>query len=310
MGNQDNHGRRHRQQRPPSPDAQPALPEFVPCELTPEQPVWAVFGDMPPQMSVSAHGHFNLEVAVVISGWHRRNHGAGWFRVGPGQAWVCGSLEPHYWLAGKVRTRFLLINCLPSLVTGMPSPDGFDLNHVFHSVARWGPVGSRRALRQSLLHLARQIVRRYGSAESRGQSYLDLLRVLPVLAGEVMEATGDSSPSGPRAARCDGVEPAIRLVTQSPGRRVSVAEAAHACHMTVRTFHRSFQRLMGVTFGQFALRSRLAEAAHALRAGEEPVKRIADRFGFKRLSHFTRAFKAHHKLTPARYRANTAAPHA
>ena len=66
---------------------------------------------------------------------------------------------------------------------------------------------------------------------------------------------------------------------------------------------------MGVTFGQFALRSRLAEAAHALRAGEEPVKRIADRFGFRRQSHFTRAFKAHHKLTPGRYRANTAGPH-
>ena len=50
------------------------------------------------------------------------------------------------------------------------------------------------------------------------------------------------------------------------------------------------------------MEARLLEAARVIRAGDDPVTKIAYRVGFKDPSHFTRRFKARFGVSPNEYR--------
>ena len=92
------------------------------------------------------------------------------------------------------------------------------------------------------------------------------------------------------------------LVHASAGDRVSARAAADACRLSLSGFHQAFRRTMGMSYGKFALRSRLALAAHALLDADLPVQAIAERTGFVDASHLHRQFVAHYRCTPADYR--------
>jgi len=59
---------------------------------------------------------------------------------------------------------------------------------------------------------------------------------------------------------------------------------------------------MGLSYGKFCLRSRLAAAAQALLDTDLPVQAIADRTGFSDGSHLHRSFASHYGCTPTDYR--------
>lgn len=99
----------------------------------------------------------------------------------------------------------------------------------------------------------------------------------------------------------------LDLIERAPDRRVSVAEAARACSMAPSTFARFFREATGMGFAAFALRSRLAGAAHAVRYEDASLKAIAHRFGFGDVSHFYHVFTAHYGIAPGRYRSLYAA---
>ncbi len=69
-----------------------------------------------------------------------------------------------------------------------------------------------------------------------------------------------------------------------------------------RTSGGSFHRAMGVSFGQFAVRTRLATAARALLDSERSEAAIARSLGFADASHFHHSFAEHFRTTPRRYR--------
>ncbi|HEX7528373.1 MAG TPA: helix-turn-helix transcriptional regulator [Thermoanaerobaculia bacterium] len=50
------------------------------------------------------------------------------------------------------------------------------------------------------------------------------------------------------------------------------------------------------------MEARLSEAARLIRAGDDPVTKIAYRVGFKDPSHFTRRFKGRFGVSPNEYR--------
>ena len=66
---------------------------------------------------------------------------------------------------------------------------------------------------------------------------------------------------------------------------------------------RCFRHRYGVSVGEYARRTRLAWAAAQLTSTDTPLATLAAEAGFADQSHFTRAFKQHTGLTPARYRA-------
>jgi transcriptional regulator GlxA family with amidase domain len=90
-------------------------------------------------------------------------------------------------------------------------------------------------------------------------------------------------------------------------RLVTVQEAAHACSMSRNSFAGLFRNVMGVSFGDFALRHRITAAAEELVRASEPLKAVAANWGFADISHFTRCFVRHYGISPGAYRTRASA---
>jgi AraC family transcriptional regulator len=86
---------------------------------------------------------------------------------------------------------------------------------------------------------------------------------------------------------------------------LSVADVAAEVRVHPAHLAREFRRRFGVPIGEYARRLRLDAAAARLATTDDPLAAIAFESGFAHQSHFTRAFKRHTGLTPARYREST-----
>jgi len=103
--------------------------------------------------------------------------------------------------------------------------------------------------------------------------------------------------------------PAIELTSTPPERtrRVTVAQAAAACKLSATQFRVLFHRAMGVSFGRFELRKRLARASYLLVTTDLPIDALADQCGFADRSHLHRMFTRLHGATPGAHRARARA---
>jgi AraC-like DNA-binding protein len=284
------------------PRRQVATPSIVRVDLTPEQPLTVAVDRLPADGRAYAHMHLALEAGVLLAGQMERNHGQGWFSHRAGQAWACGSLEVHRWRVARRGTVELRFNFLPSLFTRMPDLQGFNPSAVFRSPIRSGAIGAGGEVRRSLLGLGRELAEKYRTPVTPGQAYVDLLRFLEIVGRESIPAeAGQAQPWGDLTG-AQRIQPALDLIERASGRRVSVAEAARACAMSASRFARFFREVTGMGFAAFALRLRLAGAAHAVRYDTASLKAIAYRFGFRDLSHFYHVFTAHYGVAPGRYR--------
>ena len=96
--------------------------------------------------------------------------------------------------------------------------------------------------------------------------------------------------------------PAVRLIQSHPTRRLSLKEAAATCGLSVSQFGYLFRHLMGLSFGKFCMRARLAYVAQLLLTTDLSVEAIADVAAFADASHLHHAFAGVYGDTPARYR--------
>jgi transcriptional regulator GlxA family with amidase domain len=133
------------------------------------------------------------------------------------------------------------------------------------------------------------------------------LHLLRLLMGQLRVSEREQSSEG-LSAREPGenalarILPAVELVQRDLGRRVSGAEAAAVCSLSVCRFWHVFRGAMGLSFGAFALRARLARAAQQLLYTRASVREIAEEAGFADASHFHRLFVRHYGCTPGEYR--------
>ncbi|ELX8378680.1 helix-turn-helix domain-containing protein [Providencia vermicola] len=65
---------------------------------------------------------------------------------------------------------------------------------------------------------------------------------------------------------------------------------------------RVFKEMKGCTLGEYVRKRRLLEAAKSLRDGNLPILDIALQYGFSSQATFTRIFKKHFDITPAKFR--------
>jgi AraC-like DNA-binding protein len=85
---------------------------------------------------------------------------------------------------------------------------------------------------------------------------------------------------------------------------LSPQQAADHVGISIRTLHSRF-RLVGRTFGQWLLETRLQGCRDALRDPKQQalnISEIAYRWGFNDLSYFNRTFRAHFDMTPSDWR--------
>jgi len=95
---------------------------------------------------------------------------------------------------------------------------------------------------------------------------------------------------------------ALALLHGDPGRSWTVDDLAREVGLSRSALAERFSELVGESPMQYLTRWRLALAAQVLRAGREPIARIAERSGYESEAAFSRAFKREFGSPPAAWR--------
>jgi AraC-like DNA-binding protein len=106
----------------------------------------------------------------------------------------------------------------------------------------------------------------------------------------------------PLAADVARLQPAVNYVAQHYHERVSAGAAAKACGHSRFDFSRRFRAAFGMTFRDYLLRVRIAEARRLLTAGSISITGVAYSVGFNDGSHFARMFRRVTGVLPSSYR--------
>jgi len=245
--------------------------------------------------------HYCLELGVVLDGTIDRYYLTGERAYQAGEVWLCGMWEPHGWGVRTTPSRVAVFFVHPPSLarTRFSEADGTDWMAPFSAAPADRPVvaAERRPevadIVEGVLHC-----RLRSPAARNVELHLRLLEILLILAD------GWRSPPPPRSwsgRELDSLGRAMKLALQTPGLLTTQA-AARACGMNRNSLSRLFVAHMGISFAEFALRSRVSAAAALLREGDDPLKSVATRWGFADASHLHRCFLRYYGCSPSEYR--------
>jgi AraC-like DNA-binding protein len=123
------------------------------------------------------------------------------------------------------------------------------------------------------------------SAAPRALTTCEVIDVSPLMR-EVIEALATTEPKT-QAVR---YELLTRLLLEQPGASLGLEEWAVRTGASPRTLARLFQQELGMTFGQWRQRVRLAHAAALVSTGQ-PLAAVAEKLGYESASAFSAMFK-------------------
>jgi AraC family transcriptional regulator len=128
------------------------------------------------------------------------------------------------------------------------------------------------------------------------------------LAGAVCQALSPGLRAGrvPNNRDKKRIAAALHRIEAEPAERLALEELALEAGTTQYHFLRVFEQVVGVTPGQYILRTRLRKAAIQLRRSNDSILAIAMACGFTDLSTFNRQFRRWMGATPTAFRATTA----
>jgi AraC-like DNA-binding protein len=246
--------------------------------------------------------HDGIEVGVMLVGTAERHFQDFMVPGQPGDVWLCAMWEPHGRRVVSPHTENVVLQFIPEFLGEESIGDKFWLS-LFSVHPKDRPWVSTPEVRQEALTIGHEM-RREIQNRTRSWEYavrLLLLRLLFVLSRDWDPPA--SSASAGRSVGLTRIMPALSLLRDPRRARVTLADAAAACGLSQSRFAVLFRNMMGVPFAKFALRARLAFAAHRLLTTDLPVERIAAEAHFADASHLHRHFVRHYGQTPASYRA-------
>lgn len=284
------------------------MAELYDHHLTSADPIWGDCGDAEPS-NLEVHVHRGLDVGILLKEGYELRYGDYAFSPKRGDVWLGGMWEPHSWRITKAGARSAIVCFLPEVLEEHIEPE-LDLLGIFTLPASQRPRVTSAEMRREVLGIGWRMCREI-DAMRPGWKTLVKLQLVELLVTLLRDWKPPRSSQRTAAIRSDDlarIVPALALVHASPGDRVSPKEAAEACRLSLSGFHQAFRRTMGMSYGKFGLRSRLALAAHALVDGDLPIQAVAQRTGFVDASHLHRHFAAQYGCTPAEYRRHAVVP--
>lgn len=97
----------------------------------------------------------------------------------------------------------------------------------------------------------------------------------------------------------------LQYISTHYGEDVSLEQIASSVNVSKSECLRGFKTCMNTTPYQYLTEYRLLKAAELLKTTDEPIGVIADRVGFRQVSHFGKCFKEKTGLSPSAYRNKT-----
>ncbi len=280
-------------------------PTFTsPFRLSPAAPIWARVapGEAHPT-GLCLDMHAGLEVGVTLTGRAER-HFPDWVLPGiPGDVWLCATWEPHGWREVLPHTERVMVVFLPEFLGEEMFGDVSWLS-IFASPPSQRPWVSTPETREAALVIGQRLRQEIEGQQPGWQTSvrLDLLRLLFDLSRDWKPPQVAGGRLRFRASHLGRIMPALTLLHQRGARGLSLTEAAAACNLRHAQFGLLFRQTMGLSFGRFRLRARLAVVQHLLLTTDGSTEDIAAQSGFVDASHLHRSFVQHYGCTPAAFR--------
>jgi len=273
--------------------------------LSPTRPLYAGANQFDGDMPLTVHVHAGIEFGILLSGRQERRFEGLVYTIAPGEVWMSSTWEPHGWRPIAPKTSDVVLIFLPEFL-GEEILGGLPWLSLFAASPADRPRVTDAATREVLLALGKEM---HSEAMERRPGWetalrLDLLRALHALSRQWKQPAPRSTRGHFQASKLPQIMPALVLVHSERGHRVSLQQAAEVCGLGRAQFSRVFHNTMGLSFGRFCMRSRLAYAAEMLLASDTPTDALARQAGFADGSHLHRAFVAHYGCTPGQYRAD------
>lgn len=279
------------------------LPQLADRGLGPDQPFAGRVRQHPHPTALQLEIHQGFEVGVVLSGRVERHSDGFVLLASAGDVWLNPPWEPHGWRVVAAGTTDAVFYFLPEFISDQIF-EGPRYLSLF-----WAPVAERpRVLtieqREAVLAVTRFLVRELEEKRRgwRSAAQLCLLGLLHTLGRDWEPRSQPAVSERVRAADLERISPALRLVYECQDRRVPIPEAAAACRLSSSQFRQLFRQTMGLGFGSFCRRTRLALVAHLLLSTDLTVEESAGNAGFVDGSHLHRLFVKRYGCTPAEYR--------
>jgi AraC-like DNA-binding protein len=279
------------------------LAELYDHHLSPASPIWVNAAAPVQPAPLQVHVHRGLDVGILLMGEYELQYGDYSFSPKPGDVWLGGMWEPHAWRVIQPDSLAVQVCFLPEVIEEQPERE-LELLRMFTVPASQRPRVTTPLLRQEALEIARRLKAEINARPPGWRTVVrvELIHLLVLLNREWTPPRSSARRPAVRANDLARIVPGLALVHSNPGARILPRDAAHACQLSLSAFHQTFQRAMGMSYGEFCLRSRLALAAHALLGSDLGVGTIAEMTGFVDASHLHRRFREQYGFTPAEYR--------
>jgi AraC-like DNA-binding protein len=248
--------------------------------------------------------HVGMEIGICLSGGGRRWFDSHSFPAERGQVWFAGLWEPHGFEVTKPPARHMVIEIMPEFVDTPEPFTSFDWLKLFKVSPDRRPRGETKEDREFALAQANKLLKVIRGTDDPNW----MIRARLILQDFLLYFTERISESSTTKIKIEPFNqrqkllPALMLLENERCQNVTIVEAARAAHMGRSSFSQMFRSAMGVSFGKYCQRRRLAGAIYDLRSTDLKLAAIAQHWGFCDAAHFVRLFKSSMHMTPTEYR--------
>jgi len=274
-------------------------------QLCDNEPVLYGFTTYPAKTSPKYDMHYGMEMGIVRAGRMRRFYERSADDLTIGDVWFCGMWEPHGFAVLEAPCEVATFVILPQMLVNLHFTEAPNINWLtpFIIPAEQRPKADPQ-IKPNLLNITSRLKEGRDAESKLSKLWLRLL-LLEILL-EVQKIypfrTARNTPDN-TAYSC--VNHALHTLFRNH-RNVPTVKMAKECSMSRNHFNFLFKKMMGISFARFSLRYRLNGVALQLIHTDDPLKIIADEWGFTDASHVIRNFVKHYSISPTEYRKKNA----
>ncbi len=246
--------------------------------------------------------HYEVELGIVCSGKMRRKHGDCTQDFQTGDIWMSGIWEPHSAEVLNAPLELLIFHIHPPMLAYLSFPEDNNINWL-NLFTRSPKLRFTQEYKDKNLYLniAKSVIElnKDCSVFSKLKIHNLFMQLLISIAETSTHSESEIIPSD--LTNYAKINRVIESIFNSK-KGLSFNEAVNIAGINKTSFAKSFKNLMGISFAKFALRYRLGRVAKDLKKTDEPIKIIADEWGFTDDSHLHKNFEKHYNMTPTQYR--------